>query len=137
MAIDGTLHAFLICSSSSPCLSSLYPLHRREMTATIQRPLKGSRISTFYPVKELPPLASLDSAFQLQEYISLLVRKDPHDVEAITSLPGQVVSPKDPSAGEVKEEAEKVKSEVTVDQWCWVYEQIRYVFNLVFWFGLY
>ena len=35
------------------------------MTATIQRPLKGSRISTFYPVKELPPLASLERRWKM------------------------------------------------------------------------
>ncbi|KAH6908762.1 mps one binder kinase activator-like 4 [Coprinopsis sp. MPI-PUGE-AT-0042] len=95
------------------------------MTAAIQRPLKGSRVTTFYPVKDLPSLASLDSAFQLQEYISLLVRKDPHNVEAITSLPGQAAS-KEASGDSTKtEEADKSKTEVTVDQWCWVYEQIR------------
>ncbi|KAF8996205.1 hypothetical protein BDQ17DRAFT_1364597 [Cyathus striatus] len=30
------------------------------MTAEIQRPLRGSRISSFYPVKSLPSLSSLD-----------------------------------------------------------------------------
>jgi hypothetical protein len=95
------------------------------MTATIQRPLKGSRVTTFYPVKDLPSLASLDSAFQLQEYISLLVRLDPHDVEAITSLPGQPGSKEVPSDAPKAEDVDKAKPEVNVDQWCWIYEQIR------------
>ncbi|KIM38075.1 hypothetical protein M413DRAFT_13037 [Hebeloma cylindrosporum] len=100
------------------------------MAAVIQRPLRGSRISTFYPVKNLPSLSSLDSAFQLQEYISLLIRLDVHDVDAIVSLPGS------PSKGEnrdeqgdgVKEgekESEKGKNEITVDEACWIYEQLR------------
>ncbi|KAG6897494.1 hypothetical protein C0992_001099 [Termitomyces sp. T32_za158] len=95
-----------------------------------QRPLRGSRISTFYPVKSLPSLASLDSAFQLQEYISLLIRLDVHDVEAITSLPGK-------RAGKEKEvdseghksddgeDDERGKNEPTVDEACWIYEQLR------------
>ena len=62
------------------------------MTVVIQRPLKGSRISSFYPVKSLPPLSALDSAFQLQEYISLLIRLDVHDVERIVSVPGKSTS---------------------------------------------
>ncbi|KAF8198471.1 Mob1/phocein [Pholiota molesta] len=95
------------------------------MAAVIQRPLRGSRISTFYPVKNLPSLSSLDSAFQLQEYISLLIRLDVHDVEAIVSLPG---SPKD--SGHDKEDTSKEadkesKNEVTVDEACWIYEQLR------------
>jgi len=100
------------------------------MAAVIQRPLRGSRISTFYPVKNLPSLASLDSAFQLQEYISLLIRLDVHDVDAIISLPG--CSPKGGNlegqgdgAKAGQKELEKGKNEVTVDEACWVYEQLR------------
>ncbi|KAH8814591.1 Mob1/phocein [Flagelloscypha sp. PMI_526] len=70
------------------------------------RPTRGSRISSFYPVKSLPSLSSLDSAFQLQEYISLLIRLDVHDVETITSLPN-------PDSGNI------------VDESCWIYEQLR------------
>jgi hypothetical protein len=111
------------------------------MTVVIQRPLRGSRISSFYPVKNLPSLSSLDSAFQLQEYISLLIRLDVHDVEAIVSIPGGT---KSSSAGKAAENAggnetsegassseEKEKStdskknEVTVDEPCWIYEQLR------------
>ncbi|KAF5349084.1 hypothetical protein D9756_009423 [Leucocoprinus leucothites] len=107
----------------------------------LQRPLRGSRISTFYPVKSLPALSSLDSAFQLQEYISLLIRLDVHDVEAITSLPGpgsnKNAKDKESSAGDEKDEqegkegsaseGEKITDErdVTVDEACWIYEQLR------------
>ena len=100
------------------------------MAAVIQRPLRGSRISTFYPVKNLPSLSSLDSAFQLQEYISLLIRLDVHDVDAIVSLPGTSASDKDKEEGadgakEDDKDADKGKNDVTVDQACWIYEQLR------------
>ena len=96
-----------------------------------QRPLRGSRISTFYPVKKLPSLASLDSAFQLQEYISLLIRLDVHDVDTIVSVPGKV-NEKDRTkegigegdAAEADAEKER-RSEIAVDEACWIYEQLR------------
>ena len=93
----------------------------------IQRPLKGSRISSFYPVKDIPPLSSLDSAFQLQEYISLLIRKDVHDVDAIVTIPGKGKQ-REGSDGEGKgDDGEGAESkEVTVDEACWIYEQLRY-----------
>lgn len=111
----------------------------------IQRPLKGSRISSFYPVKELPPLSALDSAFQLQEYISLLIRKDVHDVDAIVSIPGKGRGRE--SSGQAKGEESEGKDadvehqkeqenagvkegegkEVAVDEACWIYEQLRCV----------
>ncbi|KAG9311782.1 Mob1/phocein [Chiua virens] len=91
----------------------------------LQRPYRGSRVSSFYPVKSLPPLSSLDSAFQLQEYISLLIRLDVHDVDAIVSLPGKQpqndfdegpeLDPKDPDR----------KGDISVDKACWIYEQLR------------
>lgn len=94
----------------------------------VQRPLKGSRISSFYPIKTLPSLASLDSAFQLQEYISLLIRLDVHDVETIVSLPGKPSHDRQTS-DEDKEnnrDADKdARNEVVVDEHCWVYEQLR------------
>ncbi|TFK23027.1 Mob1/phocein [Coprinopsis marcescibilis] len=95
------------------------------MTATIQRPVKGSKVSTFWPVKSLSSLASLESAFQLQEYISLLIRLDVHDVEAITSLPGSNSNKDAGKSGEEKDQATEKKGEVQVDQWCWVYEHLR------------
>ena len=100
------------------------------MTVLIQRPLKGSRISSFYPVKSLPPLSALDSAFQLQEYISLLIRLDVHDVERIVSIPGK--GPADSQDnGEPKSDDKEGEKDgagsVNVDEACWVYEQLRYV----------
>ncbi|KAI5892081.1 uncharacterized protein SCHCODRAFT_02625253 [Schizophyllum commune H4-8] len=86
------------------------------MTAIVQRPFRGARISSFYPVKTLPSLASLDSAFQLQEYISLLIRLDVHDVERIVNLPEKS---KNGDADGVK------KADANVDQYCWIYEQLR------------
>lgn len=92
----------------------------------IQRPVKGSRISSFYPVQELPPLASLDSAFQLQEYISLLIRLNVHDVDTIVSLPGKSGSHERDSSDGAESPADKEsKGEVTVDESCWIYEQLR------------
>jgi hypothetical protein len=114
------------------------------MTVQIQRPLRGSRISSFYPIKNLPSLASLDSAFQLQEYISLLIRLDVHDVDAIVSLPGKndgeggrdnergretKDNEKDTDDEKPTEDKErKTGGDVTVDEACWIYEQLRYVF---------
>lgn len=99
------------------------------MAVLIQRPIKGSRISTFYPVKALPPLSSLDSAFQLQEYISLLIRLDVHDVETIVSLPGRQSSKdfdlNDDSRGDEKENDKDGRNDIVVDNDCWVYEQLR------------
>ncbi|THU86987.1 Mob1/phocein, partial [Dendrothele bispora CBS 962.96] len=115
------------------------------MTTLIQRPLRGSRISSFYPVKSLPSLSSLDSAFQLQEYISLLIRLDVHDVDAIVSIPGSGRSSfnSDKSSeslsgekeqnepgtegaeGGIADEKEKMEAKVTVDEPCWIYEQLR------------
>ena len=100
------------------------------MTAVIQRPLRGSRISSFYPVKSLPSLSSLDSAFQLQEYISLLIRLDVHDVNTIVAVPGK--KEKNELEGEElkgeERETEKEKEhkrEIAVDEACWIYEQLR------------
>ena len=122
------------------------------MTVQIQRPLRGSRISSFYPIKNLPSLASLDSAFQLQEYISLLIRLDVHDVDAIVTLPGKKDgegerdkdkekdtkrdskekdlggAPDDEKSTDEKDR--KAGGEVTVDEACWIYEQLRYCFHV-------
>ncbi|KAJ7096616.1 Mob1/phocein [Mycena belliarum] len=91
--------------------------------AQVQRPLRGSRISTFYPVKSLPSLSSLDSAFQLQEYISLLIRLDVHDVDAIVSVPGRSKQKEKEKEGDASDDSKK--AEVTVDEACWKYEQLR------------
>jgi hypothetical protein len=74
--------------------------------APVQRLRRGARISACYPVKALPPLSALDSAFQLQEYVSLLIRRDPHDVARIVAVPD---------------------ADVAVDEACWIYEQLRSV----------
>ena len=102
------------------------------MANTVQRPLKGSRISTFYPVKTLPALSTLDSAFQLQEFISLTIRLNIHDVSAIISIPGSRTSAEGGSddnnfvttdEGDGEKDA---RSEFAVDEACWIYEQLRY-----------
>ncbi len=100
------------------------------MTALIQRPLRGSRISSFYPIKSLPPLASLDSAFQLQEYISLLIRLDVHDVDHIVAIPGKT-DPNAKAENKPKDTEKKADKEVVVDQACWIYEQLRLVLYLL------
>jgi hypothetical protein len=98
------------------------------MTAAhiIQRPLRGSPISTFYPIKSLPSLSSLDSAFQLQEYISLLIRLDVHDVDSIVSLPGTSKKDREKGNAEGAKDGDDKKGEIQVDQACWIYEQLRY-----------
>lgn len=103
------------------------------MVAVVQashRPLRGSRLSSFYPPipAEGPSLSDLDSAFQLQEYISLLIRKNPHDVEAIVSLPGKVKGKGD---NEDTSNDKDGKGEVQVDEACWIYEHLRCVFASV------
>ena len=123
------------CAQNLP-KSTLFEEKGSNMTAVIQRPIRGSRISTFYPVKNLPSLASLDSAFQLQEYISLLIRLDVHDVNSIVSLPGNIsakekekeveVSPEN-KGKEGEKDVDKGKAEPTVDEACWIYEQLRSV----------
>ncbi|KAJ3885668.1 mps one binder kinase activator-like 4 [Lentinula edodes] len=88
--------------------------------------MRGSRIDVFYGTgaystssasarekessePQLPSLSSLDSAFQLQEYISLVIRKDVHDVDRIISIPS--IPGKEDGKG--------------VDENCWIYEQLR------------
>jgi len=76
------------------------------------RVMRGARYSAISePPTTLPPLFSLDSAFQLQEYIAQLVKFNPHDVDAIVSLPSSTTS-NEGSGGDV-------------DLNCWIYEQIR------------
>ena len=100
--------------------------------AAVQRPLKGSRISTFYPVKNLPALSTLDSAFQLQEFISLTIRSNIHDVSAIVSIPESRSNPEggsDESASVFTDEPDgdrDTRNEFAVDEACWIYEQLRY-----------
>jgi hypothetical protein len=100
----------------------------------MERPSRGSYgISSFYPVKTLPPLSALDSAFQLQEHISLLIRLDVHDVDRIVGIPGGAGTNETVNGeGEGKDgsgsaEAAGEGSKVEVDEACWIYEQLRYV----------
>lgn len=118
----------LTANQRRPALPPSLTLPSADMAIVIQRPLRGSRISTFYPVKSLPSLSSLDSAFQLQEYISLLIRLDVHDVDTIVSVPGK--KDKSENEGEESKNDEKEvererKSEIAVDEACWIYEQLR------------
>jgi hypothetical protein len=106
------------------------------MAVAVQRPLRGSRVSSFYPVKTLPSLSSLDSAFQLQEYISLLIRLDVHDVDSIVSLPGKATfKDADEKSSDLSDQAERKpddperKSDIAVDRGCWIYEQLRYLWH--------
>lgn len=81
------------------------------------RPARGSRYSSFYPPlpEPIPNVFEIDSAFQLQEYIALLIRKDIHNVGNIVSVPGR---------GENEMTSEDDRG---VDEGCWIYEQLRYV----------
>jgi len=99
------------------------------MAPAPQRPLKGSRISTFYPIKSIPPLSTLDSAFQLQEYISLTIRLNIHDVSAIVSIPDSRSNTEGVSDDGLSDETDgdkDAKPEFAVDEACWIYEQLRY-----------
>lgn len=77
------------------------------------------------------PAASLshaggDSPFQLQEYLALLVRHDPHNVEAITSLPTEAdIESLNADKGKRKDEPEDDGLFQNVDTDVWVYEQLR------------
>jgi hypothetical protein len=102
------------------------------MAAAPQRPLKGSRISTFYPIKSIPSLSTLDSAFQLQEYISLTIRLNIHDISAIISIPDSrsntecVSDDSNANIGDETDGDKDAKTEFAVDEACWIYEQLRY-----------
>ena len=111
---------------------SLQPPHSLPTMAVVQRPLKGSRISTFYPVKNLPALSTLDSAFQLQEFISLTIRSNIHDVSAIVSIPdsrSNAEGGSDDSSSAFTDDPDgdrDARGEFAVDEACWIYEQLRY-----------
>lgn len=84
----------------------------------------------------LPPLHYIDSPFQLQEYLSLLIRQDPHNVERIVALPQpssevtRTFAEEQPAAlqkGKGKDESAFAPEEEpqSVDTDVWVYEQLR------------
>ncbi|KAJ1030193.1 hypothetical protein NDA16_001104 [Ustilago loliicola] len=72
-----------------------------------------------------------DSPFQLQEYLAMLVRRDPHNVEAITSLPTEadIESLTTTDKGKSKDDTPASSDDDSifqnVDTDVWVYEQLR------------
>lgn len=96
------------------------------MTAIHLRPLPGSRAHNFYPTYREPSVASLDSAFQLQEYLSHLIQTDPHDIRRIVSLPKSLNLNDDDNSRDRLLSMDDDGSE-SVDEACWIYEQLRYV----------
>ncbi|CBQ67904.1 conserved hypothetical protein [Sporisorium reilianum SRZ2] len=69
-----------------------------------------------------------DSPFQLQEYLAMLVRRDPHNVEAITALPTEAdieSSGSSADKGKAKDELEDDGIFQNIDTDVWVYEQLR------------
>lgn len=89
----------------------------------------GNPQDAYHVPSPLPAITSLDSAFQLQEYISLLVKADVHDVHRIVALPTR----RDDGSSTSSEEESGVSGasgddEKAVDEYCWVYEQLRRVF---------
>ena len=68
----------------------------------------------------LPALYSLDSAFQLQEYISQLVRRDAEDLDVIVKIPsGQTLQ------GDQGDPSTSAQDHAEVDPNCWIYEHLR------------
>ncbi|KAF8309886.1 Mob1/phocein, partial [Clavulina sp. PMI_390] len=89
--------------------------------------LAGTRVrtqDTSHAPSAIPPLATLDSSFQLQEYIALLIKSDPHDVERIISLP---TSHHDDDEDELNAAGSSAEDDKPVDEQCWIYEQLRRV----------
>lgn len=82
---------------------------------------RGSRYSAHPQPGPPPSLSSLESAFQLQEYISQLIKRDPEDIEAIVKLPASTTTASDQS----NESATSSQDTPDVDQSCWVYEHLR------------
>ena len=77
------------------------------MTVVVQCPIRGSQIFTFLPFQNPTWIIS---AFQLQEYISLLMRLDVNSVVSSPERKGRRVI--------------KIlgKAEPTVDEACWIYD---------------
>ncbi|GAA5866923.1 hypothetical protein JCM8547_003918 [Rhodosporidiobolus lusitaniae] len=73
------------------------------------------------PFSPLPKLSSFSSSFAVQEYIAVLVRRDPHDVELICTIPTSAQDAEEWGAQE-REEEEEVE---LVDEDVWVYEHLR------------
>ncbi|KDN44247.1 Mob1/phocein [Tilletiaria anomala UBC 951] len=101
---------------------------------------KGQKIDeALAPLQALPPSVQyIESPFQLQEYLSLLLRQDPHDVDRIVSLPEADVSrmlaeERSSQMGKGKDAnlaggvpAQLVDEELhPIDTDVWVFEQLR------------
>jgi hypothetical protein len=84
-----------------------------------------------FPVPSpFPTLTSLDSAFQLQEYISLLIRLDIHDVKRIITIPGKNDDNESKSESGSSSDISGLsggsnEDEKAADEHCWIYEQLR------------
>ena len=85
-----------------------------------------------FPVPSpFPALTSLDSAFQLQEYIGLLIRLDVHDVRRIITIPGkneeiELKTDSGSSSDDVSgSNGNSNDDEKAADEHCWIYEQLR------------
>ncbi|KAF8340703.1 uncharacterized protein EI90DRAFT_2101331 [Cantharellus anzutake] len=122
---------------------------------TFGRIYRGSGAQTLQSPSEIPSISSLDSAFQIQEYISLLIRHDAHDVKKIITIPSTsgasnvCVDPLERgidedttdasvgvseqpvegkvSGGDSAEDALSGDEDRAADEQCWIYEQLRRV----------
>lgn len=113
------------------------PGNRSPQHPLVSRIRKGQKLEDIHPVAgELPPLQSIDSPFQLQEYLSLLIRLEPYNVDQIVSLPQPMLESSKPfSDGNEKGKARDSNDVTsfpgieedaqTVDTDVWIYEQLR------------
>ena len=104
----------------------------------VRRIRKGQKWEDFQPppCSELPSIQAIDSSFQLQEYLCIVIRQDPHNVEQIVSLPqpspetsrsfadsgmdkGKARDPESTPFGSMDEESQPIDEDV------WIYEQLR------------
>lgn len=114
------------------------PSSRSHDSKPPHRVRKGQKLEEWQNIsapKELPLLQQIDSPFQTQEYLSMLIRVDPHNVHRITALPqsSSLVSGSLPSSPQVEKGKNKQglmsladdDDTQVVDTDVWVYEQIR------------
>jgi hypothetical protein len=94
------------------------------MATVLSRPLPGSRQHNFYPTHRDTSVGSLDSAFQLQEYLAYLIQNDPHDIRRIVSLPKSLSAIDD--RGRDRYQGQEDEKDEPVDESCWIYEHLRY-----------
>lgn len=84
------------------------------------------------PHPAVPALASLDGPFQLAEYLALVVRNDPHDLERLVKVPSSREGPASPpgSAGNAtgggQAESDLVCPSRNNTDPQWIYEHLRY-----------